>query len=59
MKHPPYMQISSVANVENLKFFEPSMIDEEEEHQVLRTMEDVAPHGIEELKEDKFLQHNE
>ena len=36
---PPYMQISSVVNVEYLKLFEPSMLDEEEEHQVLPIME--------------------
>jgi hypothetical protein len=52
LKLPPYMQINSVVNVENLKLFEPSMLDEEEEHQVLLTVEDLAPHGLEELKED-------
>jgi hypothetical protein len=46
------MQINSVVNMENLKLFEPSMLDEEEEHQVLPTVEDLAPHGLEELKED-------
>jgi hypothetical protein len=32
LKLPSYMQINSVVNVENLKLFEPSMLDEEEEH---------------------------
>jgi hypothetical protein len=59
LKLPPYMQINSVVNVENLKLFKPSMLDEEEEHQVLPTIEDLAPHGIEELKEDIVLQHKE
>jgi hypothetical protein len=27
---PPYMHIYSVGNVENLKLYEPSMLDEEE-----------------------------
>jgi hypothetical protein len=31
------------------------MLDEEEEHQVLPTMEDLAPHGLEELKEETIL----
>jgi hypothetical protein len=59
LKLPPYMQINLVVNVEYLKLFEPSMYDEEEEHQVLPTVEDLAPHGLEELKEDTFLQHKE
>jgi hypothetical protein len=59
LKLPPYMQINSVVNVENLKLFEPSMLDEEEEHQVLPTIEDLEPHGNEELKEDIVMQHKE
>jgi len=49
------MQISSVVNVEYFKLFERSMLDEEEEHQVLPTVEYLAPHGIEELKEDPVI----
>jgi hypothetical protein len=52
-KIPLYMQISSMVNVENLKFFKPSMLDEEEENQVIPVVEHLAPHGLEELKEDK------
>jgi hypothetical protein len=48
------MQISLVVNVEYLKLFEPSMLDEEEEHQVLPTVEDFAPHTLEELKRTQF-----
>jgi hypothetical protein len=59
LKLPPYMQINSVVNMEYLKLFKPSMLDEEEEHQVLPTVEDLAPHGLEELKEDTVLQHKE
>jgi hypothetical protein len=32
LKLPPYMQINSVVNMEYLKLFEPSMLDEEEQH---------------------------
>jgi hypothetical protein len=35
----PYMHINSVVNVEYLKIFEPSMLDEEEKHQVLPIVE--------------------
>jgi hypothetical protein len=55
----PYMHIILVDNVEYLKLFEPSMPDEEEEHQVLPTVEELAPHGLTELKEDMSLQHKE
>ena len=39
---PPYMHIYLVLNVENLKLYVPSMLDQEEEH-VLPSMEDLAP----------------
>jgi hypothetical protein len=54
IKLPPYMQIKLVVNMEYLKLFKPSMLDEEEEHQVLPTIQDLTPHGLEELKEDSF-----
>ena len=38
---PPYMHIYSVVNVENLKQYEPSMLDQEKE-QVIPTIEDLA-----------------
>jgi hypothetical protein len=53
------MKIISVVNVENLKLLEPSMLDEEEENHVLLIVEDLAPHGLDELKEDTVLQHKE
>jgi hypothetical protein len=52
---PPYMHIYSVVNVENLKLYEPSMLDQEEE-QVLPTIEDLAPYAQVELVEDTILQ---
>jgi hypothetical protein len=51
---PPYMCIYSVVNVENLKLYEPSMLDQEEE-KVLPTIEDLAPDAQEELAEDTVL----
>jgi hypothetical protein len=39
---PTYMHIYSVVNVENLKLYEPSMLDQEEE-QVQPSIEDLAP----------------
>ena len=52
---PPYTCIHSVENVENLKLYEPSMLDQEEE-QVLPTTEDLAPNAHAELVEDTVLQ---
>jgi hypothetical protein len=37
---PPYMHIYLVVNVENLKLYEPSMLDQEEEH-VLPSIEEL------------------
>lgn len=52
---PPYMCIYSVVNVENLKLYEPSMLDQEEK-EVLPSMEDLTPNAKEDLKKDTFLQ---
>jgi hypothetical protein len=52
---PPYTCIYSVENVENLKLYEPSMLDQEEE-QVLPTTEDLAPNAHADLVEDTVLQ---
>ena len=39
---PPYMSMYSVVNAEKLKLFEPSMLDEDEEHPlILPPMEDL------------------
>jgi hypothetical protein len=53
------MKINSVVNVENLKLFEPSMLDEEDEHHVLSNIEYLAPHRLEELKEYMVLYHKD
>jgi hypothetical protein len=41
---PPYMRIYSIVNVESIKLYEPSMLDQEEE-QVLPSIEDLAPYA--------------
>lgn len=40
---PGYMNIYSVTNAENLKLFEPSLLDEREESPLLPTMHDLVP----------------
>ena len=52
---PPYMHIYSVVNVENLKLYESSMLDQEE-GQVLPSVEDLALDTQAELIEDTVLQ---
>jgi hypothetical protein len=51
LKLHPYMKINSVVNMEYLKLFKYFMLDEEEEHHILPTVEDLAPHALEDLKE--------
>ena len=46
---PPYMRIYSIVNVENLKLYETSMLDQDEEH-FLPSIEDLAPDAQEELE---------
>jgi hypothetical protein len=41
---PPYMHIYSVVNVENLKLYEPSMLDQVEE-KVLPSIEYLTPYA--------------
>ena len=54
---PPYMGIYSVVNSENLKLFEPSMFDEdEEEGPILPSIEDLIPDAQAELDQDTILQ---
>jgi hypothetical protein len=51
---PPYMCIYSIVNVENLKLYEPSMLDQEEE-QVLPSIEDLEPYAQVDLEEEIVL----
>jgi hypothetical protein len=48
------MCIYLVVNVENLKLYEPSMLDQEEE-KVLPSIEELAPDTQEELEKDTVL----
>ena len=48
------MHIYSVLNVDNLKLYEPSMLDEEEEH-VLPSVEDLALDAQAQLIEIQFF----
>ena len=52
---PPYMQIYSVVNVENLKLYEPPMIMDERENVSLPSVDEFAPEYMDELKEDVIL----
>jgi hypothetical protein len=52
---PPYMHIYSAMNMENLKLYEPSMLDQEEEY-VLPSIKDLAPDAQADLEEDTVLQ---
>ena len=52
---PPYMCIYSIVVVENLKLYDPSMLDQEEE-QVLPSIEYLALDAQEELANDTLLQ---
>ena len=46
---PPYMQIYSVVNVENLKLYEPPMIVDEDENVQVPSVDDFAPEYLNEL----------
>jgi hypothetical protein len=52
---PPYMQIYSVVNVENLKLFEPPMIMDQGEEVSLPSVDEFSPEYLDELKEDIIL----
>ena len=50
-----YIQIYSVVNVENLRLYEPSMIEDLEEQGQLPSIEDLLPEYLNELQEDTVL----
>jgi hypothetical protein len=52
---PPYIHINSIVSVENLKLYEPSVLDQKEE-QVLPSIEDLTSDAQVELAEDTVLQ---
>jgi hypothetical protein len=52
---PPYMQIYSVVNVENLKIFEPPMIMDQDKEVSIPSVDEFAPEYLDELQEDIIL----
>ena len=55
---PPYMQIYSVVNVENLKLYEPPMILDEGTNIQVPSVDDLSPKYMLELLEDVILDRN-
>jgi hypothetical protein len=53
---PPYMQIYSVVNVENLRLYEPPMIEDQGENVQIPSIEDFAPEYMNELQDDTILE---
>jgi hypothetical protein len=52
---PPYMQMYAVVNVENLKLYEPPLIDDQGEHVQIPSIDDFSPEYLIELHEDTIL----
>jgi len=52
---PSYMQMYSVVNVENLRLYEPHLIDDSENHVQLPSIVYFSPEFLDELKEDAIL----
>ena len=52
---PSYMKMYSVVNVENLRLYEPNLIDDHGNDVQLPSIEDFSPEFLDELKEDTIL----
>jgi hypothetical protein len=52
---PPYMQMYAVVNVENLRLYEPPLIDDQGEHVHIPSIDDFTPEYLSELHEDIIL----
>ena len=52
---PAYMKICSVVNVENLRLYEPSLIEDPKEQGQIPSIEDLLPEYLNELQEDTIL----
>ena len=55
LEFPPYIQMYSVVNVENLKLYEPPMILDEDESVQVPTVDDFSLEYLDELQEDAIL----
>ena len=52
---PPYMEIYYIVNVENLRLFEPPLIDDQGDHVDLPSIDDFSPEYLDELQQDLIL----
>jgi hypothetical protein len=52
---PPYMQMYAVVNVENLKLYEPPLIDDQGEYVQIPSIDGFSPEYLTELQEDTIL----
>ena len=52
---PPYMQVYEVFNVENLRLYEPPLIDDQGEKVHIPSIDDFLPEYLSELHEDTIL----
>ena len=52
---PTYMHIYSVVNVESLRIFEPSLIEDPKEQSQLPSIDDLLPEYLNEFQEDTVL----
>ena len=52
---PAYMQIYSILNVEKLRLYEPSLIEDPEEQFQVPSIEDFSPEYLNELQEDTII----
>jgi hypothetical protein len=53
---PPYMQIFSVVNIENLKLFEPPLIMDQDEEVSIPLVDEFSHDYLDELQEDIILE---
>ena len=52
---PPYVQMYAVVNVENLRLYEPPLIDDQGEHVQIPSIDDFSPEYLSELQHDTIL----
>ena len=52
---PPYMQMYAVVNVENLRLYEPPLIDDQGEHVHISSIDYFSPEYLSELQQDTIL----
>jgi hypothetical protein len=52
---PPYMRMYAVVNVDNLRLYEPPLIDDQGEHVQIPSIDDFSPEYLSKLHEDTIL----